>query len=89
MTGFRSAWRRGWEGGACVRRGRGPIPPEAWTSAEGAYRSAARDDLRKAIASFLDDSAHQRRCFEGLVVESPGALIEGVEELRADLAAGT
>jgi hypothetical protein len=70
---------------AALRRWRGSVPPEAWKAAETAYRSAPRDDLGAAVTAFLADPLYQRRCFDGLAVEAPAAIIEGIEELRSDL----
>ena len=74
---------------AALRRWRGPVPPQAWTAAEAAYRAAPRDDLAKAITAFLADPAYQQRCFEGLAVEAPGPILEGALELRSDLVRAT
>ena len=55
----------------------GPIPREAWQKAEGAYRSAARADLRKASSRFISAEAHRARCFDGLAISTelqPGIL---------------
>jgi hypothetical protein len=74
---------------AALRRWRGPIPPQAWTAAEAAYRSAPHDDLAKAVAAFLADPAYQKRCFEGLAIEAPGPILEGALELKSDLVRAT
>ena len=63
---------------AALRHWRGPVPPEAWDAAAKAYRSAPRDDLRKAITAFLSDPAYQRRCFDGLGIDVPAPILEGL-----------
>jgi Nucleotidyl transferase AbiEii toxin, Type IV TA system len=72
---------------SALRRRIGPIPDLAWNKVEPAYRTAARDDLRKALTAFLGDVPHQRRCFEGLHVDEPNEILAGMETLLADLAA--
>ncbi len=55
----------------------GPIPREAWQKAEGAYRAAARADLRQASSRFISSEAHRARCFVGLTIATelqPGLL---------------
>ncbi len=70
---------------AALRAACGPIPEEAWRQAEKAYRSAPRDDLRKALTAFGSDAPYQSRCFTGLAVEEPAPLQEGLAALRRDL----
>ncbi len=64
----------------------GPVPDCAWAKVEPAYKAAARDDLRKALAAFLGDAAHQRRCFEGLRIDEPDPILRGMEALLQELA---
>jgi nucleotidyltransferase AbiEii toxin of type IV toxin-antitoxin system len=63
----------------------GPVPEEAWGKVERAYKTAGRDDLRKAIAAFAEDASYQQRCFQGLSIEDPAAILAGMEKLRQDL----
>lgn len=62
---------------AALRMRFGAIPDEAWSKAEGAYKSAAWMDLRKALEAFLSDTVHQKACFQGLQVADPVSLLEG------------
>jgi Nucleotidyl transferase AbiEii toxin, Type IV TA system len=62
---------------AALRARIGPIPAESWKKAELAYRSAAPDDLRKALALLLGDAGYRERCFQGLRIEDPEAILEG------------
>ncbi|HEV2845143.1 MAG TPA: nucleotidyl transferase AbiEii/AbiGii toxin family protein [Thermoanaerobaculia bacterium] len=64
----------------------GPFPEAAWDKAEKAYRSTIKDDLSKALAAFAGDDSHQRRCFEGLQIDRPEEILDGLSRLRADLA---
>lgn len=70
---------------AALRLAFGPIPEEAWGKAEGAYKSAVRQDLRKALALFADDDKHRRRCFEGLRVKDPALIQRGLSLLTDEL----
>jgi hypothetical protein len=70
---------------AVLRVAHGPIPEEAWAAAERAYRSAPRQDLRKAAERFLAEPEHQRRCFAGLDIEGTSDVLRGVRALRSDL----
>lgn len=63
----------------------GRVPEDAWAKAEKAYRSAIRDDLSKALTAFTGDSSHQRRCFEGLHIDRPQEILQGLSQLRADV----
>lgn len=63
----------------------GPFPEIAWIKAEKAYRSTIKDDLSKALAAFAGDASHQRRCFEGLQIERPEEILDGLSRLRADV----
>ena len=63
----------------------GPIPDEAWHKAEAAYKTAARLDLRKALAFFLGDESHQRRCFRGLSITDPSGVLEGLSMLLEEV----
>jgi len=60
---------------AVLRSRIGSIPAEAWKKAEVAYRSAARGDLRKALALLLGDGGYQERCFQGLRIEDRETLL--------------
>lgn len=66
---------------AALRAGVGPIPVESWKKVETAYRSAAESDLRKAIELFLGNAEYQQRCFQGLRIEQPEALLESAARL--------
>jgi nucleotidyltransferase AbiEii toxin of type IV toxin-antitoxin system len=68
-----------------LRKRIGPVPERSWEKTERAYRSAARVDLVKAIAAFIGDARHQKRCFEGLQVEHPEEALAGMDLLRRDL----
>jgi hypothetical protein len=68
-----------------LRQRMGLVPERSWEKTERAYRSAAREDLLKAIAAFLGDVAHQKRCFEGLQLENPEEALAGMDLLRRDL----
>jgi len=70
---------------AALREAFGPVPEEAWSKAEGAYKSAAGDDLRKALALFTEDLIFQRRCFEGLHVRDRAQILRGISQLATDL----
>ncbi|MBW8874771.1 MAG: nucleotidyl transferase AbiEii/AbiGii toxin family protein [Acidobacteria bacterium] len=65
----------------------GPVPAEAWRKVEAAYRTAARDDLLKALSGFGQDPSYQRRCFEGLRLDEPERIVEGLALLSRDLGA--
>ncbi len=70
---------------AALRRAFGPVPDVAWAKAEGAYKSAVRDDLEKALALFTGDLEFQGRCFEGLRVRDRPRILQGISLLAADL----
>jgi hypothetical protein len=70
---------------AVLRAEHGPIPAEAWSAAEGAYRAAPREDLRKAAERFLGEPEYQQRCFAGLQVEGADRVLLGVRALLSDL----
>lgn len=67
---------------AALRASCGPIPKAAWRKVEAAYKSAAADDFRKALALFDGDPMYRRRCFEGLDVRDSAELLRGLELLR-------
>lgn len=69
-----------------LRRRVGPVPDCTWAKVEPAYKAATRNDLRKALAAFLEDTAYQRRCFEGLRIEDPAEILAGMETLLQELA---
>jgi hypothetical protein len=64
----------------------GPFPEVAWAKAEHAYSLTIRNDLSKALAAFAGDDSHQRRCFEGLQIDRPEEILDGLSRLRADAA---
>ncbi len=70
---------------AALRRELGPVPKQAWSKAERAYKAAVRKDLRKAIAQFSEDAGFRKRCFEGLKIEKPSLILEGLSLLTDDL----
>lgn len=70
---------------AVLRGQHGRIPEAAWRAAEGAYGSAPREDLRKAIAAFRADERFRERCFAGLQIRDPDPVLAGVELLHGDL----
>jgi len=69
---------------AALRHRYGPIPPGVWAKAEGAYGALVREDLRQAITLFLGNLEFQRRCFEGLRIEQPEVVLEGLARLEAE-----
>ena len=72
---------------AAMRTRWGSIPAEAWSKAEGAYKSAARNDLREALAFFLDieNEPYRRRCFQGLKVEDSVRILSGLSLLQEEI----
>jgi hypothetical protein len=66
-------------------RRKGALPAEAWDKAEGAYRSAVRTDLRKALEAFLGDPRHQEDCFRGLRIDDPADVLEGASLLLGEI----
>lgn len=70
---------------AILRVAHGPVPESAWIAAEGAYRTAPAEDLRKAGERFLGEPAYQERCFAGLDVDRREDVLEGVSALLSDL----
>jgi nucleotidyltransferase AbiEii toxin of type IV toxin-antitoxin system len=68
-----------------LRKRIGPVPEQSWEKTERAYRSAAREDLLKAISAFTGDAAHQQRCFQGLQLQDPEEVLAGMDLLRQDL----
>ena len=70
-----------------LRSSIGPIPAEAWRKVEAAYRTAARVDLLKALSGFGRIPSYQRRCFEGLQLDEPEGIVEGLALLSRDLGA--
>ncbi len=69
---------------AALRAHRGPIPAAAWRKVEEAYKAAASEDLRKAIALFTENAEYQQRCFLGLEVRQSELLQQGMELLRQE-----
>ena len=70
---------------SALRTRLGPVPEEAWGKVGHAYKAAGRDDLLKAISAFTEDGSHQQRCFQGLHIDNPASILEGVDLLRQDL----
>jgi hypothetical protein len=70
---------------AALRSQLGPIPEEVWNKVERAYKTAGRDDLLKAIEAFNGDGSYQQRCFQGLHLDDPARVLEGVDQLRQDI----
>ncbi len=70
---------------SALRAQLGPIPEMAWRKVEAAYRSAARMDLEKALSALLGDTEYRHRCFQGMGIEDPSRLLEGMRLLRDDL----
>ncbi len=70
---------------AALRQAFGPVPEEAWSKAEEAYKSAVVNDLRKALALFTGDLEFQRRCLEGLRIRNRSGILNGIALLAADL----
>lgn len=68
-----------------LRRRVGPIPAAAWSKVEAAYRTAARDDLRKALSTFEQQTQYRQRCFEGLGIDAPEEILQGLSLLHKDL----
>lgn len=69
---------------AVLRARVGPIPAEAWSKAEAAYKTAPRLHLEKALAA-LEDSEERERCFAGLRIEDPTRVAVGLSLLRQDV----
>ena len=69
---------------SALRRHLGPIPETAWRKVETAYKAAGHDDLLKALSAF-DDASYRQRCFEGLCLENPQVILEGLSLLKQDL----
>jgi hypothetical protein len=67
---------------AALRALRGPIPPEAWSKVERAYKSAPREDLTKALALLEADAKYRRRCLESLAVRAERDVVCGLSLLR-------
>jgi len=63
----------------------GPVPAEAWEKAEGAYKSAVRADMTKALAAFNGDPEYRSRCFRGLRIGDPGPIVAGLADLAAEV----
>lgn len=70
---------------AVLRARVGPIPLEAWSKAEAAYKTAPRLDLEKALAALEEDSEYRERSFAGLRIEDPTRVAVGLTLLRQDL----
>jgi nucleotidyltransferase AbiEii toxin of type IV toxin-antitoxin system len=64
----------------------GAIPNRAWEKAEAAYKAACLGDLEKALAAFAGAPEYQQRCFAGLRIAAPEAILDGMRQLQADLA---
>jgi hypothetical protein len=62
----------------------GLVPAAAWRKVEAAYRTAARNDLRKALTVFDQDPQYQQRCFEGLQIRETQGILEGLSLLAQD-----
>ncbi len=63
----------------------GPVPEEAWGKVERAYKASGRDDLLKAIAAFNGDDCYRQRCFQGLHLDDPARVLEGIAQLRQEI----
>ncbi|HJX30180.1 MAG TPA: nucleotidyl transferase AbiEii/AbiGii toxin family protein [Thermoanaerobaculia bacterium] len=72
---------------AALRAHCGPIPQAAWRKVEEAYKAAAVEDLRKAVALFTENVEYQRRCFMGLELKPSAPVQQGVELLRQEASA--
>lgn len=70
---------------AMLRVRRGPVPGTVWQKVEAAYKSAAREDLRKSLSAFTANVDHQKQCFQGLAIDDPAAVLEGISLLQQDL----
>ncbi len=70
---------------AALREAFGPVPEQAWSKATSAYKSAVSDDLRKALALFIENRKFQRQCLEGLAIREPSRILYGIAQLAADL----
>ena len=70
---------------AALRVAFGAVPEEAWSKAEGAYKTAVGADLHKAIALFTEDLQFQHRCFDGLRIRDRSRILEGISRLVSDL----
>lgn len=66
---------------AMLARPSGSIPESAVQRAEAAYGSVLRRDLTKARDAFLGSAEHRERCFRGLGIEAPEAVLAAVERL--------
>jgi hypothetical protein len=72
---------------SALRNRIGPIPERAWEKVREAYRTAAHDDLRKALLAFSGDIPYQQRCFRGLQIDDPEDLLTSASQLLLDLEA--
>jgi hypothetical protein len=70
---------------AALRSRVGPIPAEAWSKVEAAYKTAPRLDLDKALAALEQDAEYRERCFAGLRIEDPTRVAVGLSLLRQDV----
>jgi Nucleotidyl transferase AbiEii toxin, Type IV TA system len=70
---------------AALRALRGPIPPEAWSKVEQAYKSAPREDLAKALAMLNRDAEYRRRCLDGLAAHAESDVRRGLLLLSKNL----
>ena len=60
-----------------------PIPKEAIDKAEKAY--PVLDPLRKAIRNFQQNPRYRERCFSSLGIQTPSAIVDGLDLLASDL----
>lgn len=69
---------------SALRSRLGRIPEEAWDKVERAYKTSGRNDLLKAIAAFSEDVSYRQRCFQGLHLDDPARVLEGMDQLRQE-----
>lgn len=70
---------------AALRAHCGPVPDAAWRKAESAYKSAAKEDLRKALAFLGGHSGYLQQCFQGLSVRDSSDLLRGLKLLQEEV----
>ncbi len=70
---------------AALRAHCGSVPEAAWRKVESAYKSAAKDDLRKALALLGGHPAYLQQCFHGLAVRDPSDLLRGLRLLQEEV----
>jgi len=75
---------------AAARLAWGPLSAAAFAKASAAYGPLVTSDLTRAAASFLEPERadYRRRCFQGLEVDAPARLLEGVRAIVSDFAVG-